>query len=336
MVSDQVRRTRGVYAQARGGAVALVSVLLLPMLGACNTVGGTSASGTPGPGTPGARGAASPTARVADTPTQDVSASGTPSPFEGVRCVANATSTQYETVVQVGELQLSTYQAPFFYSNNVQVPDGTPLAPVKVARQASGAIDIPSGWFQPTNPGALVFRVCNLSSARSYTLRAVSATITALSRYTGQLNQWDHCQPVYSRSYGLVDGCGDSGWQGPSYWFDAAFASSAGVGTTAATVRENPPAGSPYVWAFPVTIPPGKGLELGVVLKAYPTPGTYRFSFGVTMDGQAPVETAQTNPVLFAPVAHSWDGKSCQSSAMQSQIPPATNPPTYYICPQTA
>ncbi len=49
--------------------------------------------------------------------------------------------------------------------------------------------------------------------------------------------------------------------------------------------------------------------------------------------GQLVYGTTGTTPAFFAPVAHAWDGQYCTSSAMQAQIPPATNPPTYYLCP---
>ena len=38
-------------------------------------------------------------------------------------------------------------------------------------------------------------------------------------------------------------------------------------------------------------------------------------------------------PMLLAPVAHVWNGQACTAASMLAQIPPATNPPTPYICP---
>ena len=39
------------------------------------------------------------------------------------------------------------------------------------------------------------------------------------------------------------------------------------------------------------------------------------------------------DPYLAGPIAHSFTGAACNSPAMLAQIPPATTPETYYICP---
>lgn len=302
-------------------------VLLATMtLAACGTPSGSLGSGTT-VSTPGA------SARATDTPSTSTlipvgNPAGTPSPFDDVICSANATSSSFETITRSGDLQLATYLDAGYYANTVQVPDSTPLAPVKVELGANGVV-VPSSWFGPVN-SALLFRVCNLSNTHAHTLQAVSVRLSALSPYTGHLNAWDRCSDLYSRSGGAGHVCGDSGWSGPSHWFDATFAPGATVGSTVDAMYH-----SPAAYEFPVTLPPGKGIVLGISIATYPTPGTYRFTAGMSVDGQAPVFAADTRAVLYAPVAHTWAGQYCTSSAMQAHIPPATNPPSYYICPQS-
>ncbi len=52
----------------------------------------------------------------------------------------------------------------------------------------------------------------------------------------------------------------------------------------------------------------------------------------MTADG-TPLPFTGEGSLLLAPVAHVWNGQACTSSGMLAQIPPATNPPTSYICP---
>ena len=59
-------------------------------------------------------------------------------------------------------------------------------------------------------------------------------------------------------------------------------------------------------------------------------------SYGRARDGEASVFVAVTPATLLAPVAHEWSGEACTTSALQSQIRPATRPPTYDLCPPTS
>jgi hypothetical protein len=86
---------------------------------------------------------------------------------------------------------------------------------------------------------------------------------------------------------------------------------------------------------LPVTLTPGHVLQAQITINPPSTPGSYAYRIGVAIDGAGPIyPTAATPAIVQASVAHTWNGDACLTSAMQSQIPPATDPPTYYICPQ--
>ena len=64
--------------------------------------------------------------------------------------------------------------------------------------------------------------------------------------------------------------------------------------------------------------------------------GYYTFAFGLAIDGATPAFAVVAPATLLAPVAHEWTGDACLAPEMQTQIPPATNPPTFYLCPAAA
>lgn len=64
-------------------------------------------------------------------------------------------------------------------------------------------------------------------------------------------------------------------------------------------------------------------------------PGTYTFAVSLWQDSSGPSVTGPnvTAMFLFGQAQHEWGGQPCTQPAMQSQLPPATNPPTQVICP---
>jgi hypothetical protein len=116
----------------------------------------------------------------------------------------------------------------------------------------------------------------------------------------------------------------------------ASFPGGAGVGATvtasqvsATAITQNDP--NPYP-PLPLALAPGQSAKVDVTLTAPTAPGTYTFAFGLVVDSAAPAYFSATQPTLYAPVAQAWSGQNCMTSAMQAQIPMATQD-TYYICP---
>ena len=83
-----------------------------------------------------------------------------------------------------------------------------------------------------------------------------------------------------------------------------------------------------------MTLAPGQLLEVNDDITAPTAPGTYTFGFAVAVDGDSPVFFSSSPATLLAPVAHKWSGKGCTAPAMLAQIPSATTPATFYICPE--
>jgi hypothetical protein len=67
--------------------------------------------------------------------------------------------------------------------------------------------------------------------------------------------------------------------------------------------------------------------------QAFATSGVYTFTFGIGVDNAAPIFATTSPQTLLTADVRAWTGAACGSAAMQAQIPPATNPPSYYLCP---
>lgn len=224
-----------------------------------------------------------------------------------------------------------------------QLPEGTPLAPLKLSGDHSN-----SGQFLPAlvNPNlrdsGLSLIVCNIGQ-QPVTIEGVKVSITSFNPYSGQLNSWYPCDGMYSGPNKITAGCG--GGEATDEVVSATFAAHDGAGAVVKAVEKT---ASATYGTMPFTLPvrtyvraAQKGASGIVLIKVQvippTTPGDYVFSLGLVTQNRAtafvPAVSAST-PILLAPVAHKWDGQACQAPNMASQIPPETNPPTYYICPE--
>lgn len=292
--------------------IGLSTLLLLALaLSAC---GQTTAPNTASVTTPAATATTGPT----DTPAP----TATPTPV-GAYC--SAPGAFGSAVGKVGDLAFDAPKTLDMYPA-LKLPDGLALTPLKVGDPAKSASA--SGW-PVANIRQYALNVCNTSTAASHVLRSVSVKLDAFTPYTSQLNVTHVCATVYTRQGMVGGGCG-GGMSGADVQLTATFASSA-VGTVAPTTLDNgASAGSSLV-----TIAPGRVIQIWVTINPPADAGTYAFRVGFALDGAATTyPTSATPAILQAPVAHEWNGDACLSSSMQSQIPPATTPPTYYICPK--
>lgn len=237
------------------------------------------------------------------------------------------------TYHQVGDLVVRQADFGLAYPSSM-LPDGTPLNPYLLP---TGAYQHGIAGSPPTDPnlkepgGGYIFTVCNSSATRSHALTSVSLKIASFTPYTGQLNTWSFCDGYFVRPTGAqYGGCG-GGFAGDAY-LHVSFPASAGAGASvAAQTSTSAPTGT----ALPITLKPGVSILVNVGITAPTSPGQYAFAFAVSVDGAAPVYFSTATPTLLAPIAHKWTGQACLTAIMQQQIPPATSPSSYYICPQS-
>ncbi len=266
--------------------------------------------------------ASTPAATATPGPTDTPAPTATPTPV-GEYCTSPGA---FGTAVgKVGDLAFDAPRALEMYPA-LKLPDGLALAPLKVDGPIKTASV--SGW-PVANIRQYALNVCNTSNTASHILRSVSVKLDSFTPYTSQLNVTRVCATEYSRQGMAGGGCG-GGMASGDLQLTATFASSA-VGTVASTTLDNgASAGSSLV-----TIAPGHVIQIWVTINPPADAGTYAFRVGFALDGAATIyPTSATPAILQAPVAHEWNGDACLSSSMQSQIPPATTPPTLYICPK--
>ena len=239
---------------------------------------------------------------------------GAPTSFAGAPCTAEAFTTHGETVAHLGDILLGQLDFNSGYPGYV-LPDDLRLAPYQIGGDAIGPLP------DLSNPApGVALKLCNASATQAHVVSAIAIRIDSFAGYNGHLNEIRLCAPVFSQQSMRGGGCGGG------FPFDvnlsAAFTANASTGDVA------------NASFTPITLSPGEEIVVSVTLTLPTTPGTYAFRGGVALDGGAVTyPAAPSMPALYAPVAHEWSGDNCTRPEMLAQIPPATDPPTYYICP---
>jgi hypothetical protein len=299
-----------------GGAGLLALAMALVLVGCSGTGTGRPVAAAP---------TASSSPTVPSTPSAPPSAA--PTVTQGAQPCASEMGNG-AGIVRAGDLLLE----PAFTDPQtilLQLPDGTPLKPLKVPQQTTTG-QYP-GWPTSTLDAGPVFAVvCNGSTSTAHTIQGARVKLTAFTAYTAQLSEWDVCAGSYARPAGVTNNCGDRGGPPMDEGLQAAFAANAQPGTIVTATQQ--PSSSGTFGPLPAVLPPGVFMYLYIGVTAPSAPGTYTFAVSLTADGAALPFTDGTS-MLLAPVAHVWNGQACTSSSMLAQIPPATNPPTPYICP---
>lgn len=314
------------------------SLLLLLGVAALASCGASSA----------AEGASIPTATPLSTPMPSPTPTSTPLPIANSTQLAQLCGSYFPKTpaVLVGGLAISA-QARFgnLAYPGKQLPDNLPLKPYKTS--ALSRQDTPANPVLHEQAGGYVILICNPSSA-PHTVQRVDARIDAITPTSGVQNVAPSCQSPYTPPGPAPRiGCGGADFE--NEYMHAPFPASASVG---ATVTATQTASNKCTYAsgctsnygpLPVTLKPGQTMtiEVGMGTAANPTdnftqPGLYTFSFGVGVDGAAPVFAAASPATLLAPNVRNWTGAACESAAMLAQIPPATNPPSSYLCPESS
>lgn len=246
------------------------------------------------------------------------------------------------TPVRVGDLGISQVSFAYAYPAK-QVPDGTALKPLQLPSGTNGAPgpDNPLPDSPPTNPnmaepGGYRFHVCNVGT-QSHVLQGVIVRVDAFAAYAGELNAWQPLDGYYSRRFGVGCECGGGAYFADEYLhatFSAQGATGAAVPAAQIKTGSSQGPGGPVAAPLPVTLAPGQSLEVNVGITAPTAPGMYTFGFAVVVDGASSVFFSSSPATLLAPVAHKWSGRGCTAPAMLAQIPSATTPAAFYICPE--
>ena len=256
--------------------------------------------------------------------------------------IQHATAAAY---VQLGDLIIGRATLGALSYPAVMLPSTTPLKPMQVTTAVSNnvwSIGGPLASLPPANPGltgsgaGYEFRVCNASASTHHTVQAIAARILSHTPFSGQLSVWLACDSAYSRQQPTGgSGCGGMGYYDET--MKVTFPSGAIPGTAAIAQQLSSGAadgGPSQVGALPVSLAPGQAITVNVQMAPLPSSGTYLFAFGLRVDGADLPYVPAIQEALYAPVTHTFTGTACQQHTMTSQIPPATSPPSYYICPR--
>ena len=224
-----------------------------------------------------------------------------------------------------------------------QLPADLPVSPWALPGEIGSAqLNQQLGGAPNLNPGigqgnGILLTVCN-ASAQPLTLSGAQVVVADFSPASGAVDAWNGCDGAFVRPQGLFGG-GCGGAIIADETMSASFASSAGAGATAQATQVAANGQSGY-GPLPATLKAGATISLLISIARPSALGTYEFAVSVTTSANGGAATnspyAPLAPQLFALVAHKFTGQACTSSAMQAQIPTAaTNPATYYICPQS-
>jgi hypothetical protein len=204
-----------------------------------------------------------------------------------------------------------------------KLPDGVALKPFKLTDPSDGFGGLPRS--PEVNPGldrsGVFVELCNTRTTASHRIEGASVRIDRFTPFTGALNSWQFCDGWYQSGQRTGGGCG--GGYRMDAQLNAAFPADAGVGAVApaSLVADN---------FNETSLPPNQSRILDVTLTAPTAPGTYQFSFSVTLDGAKTPFASLPDALLLGP-ARTWAGDACAIPAMQSQIPSGSA--DRYICP---
>ncbi len=263
---------------------------------------------------------AAPTSTPFPTATEDTAASVVQSPG----CPPLSTPTQ-PAYVAVGALSVSIPQRLDSYPSAL-MPNNAPSAPYQVPLTAS---ELQVGAFHPNPPvnpqlaSGYVIQICDRTGA-AHALTGMSVRIASFTPRGGAVTAWHICQdgPYDAATRQTTPGCG-GGFAGARL---TATLSSDSAGASASVTGA----------AWPVTIGPNQSIVIAVAVNGLSAQGVYTLSFGVSVDGAAPVALAPSDgSFLMAPSATVWTGTACETSAMLAQIP-ASSQDAYYVCPPAA
>jgi hypothetical protein len=224
---------------------------------------------------------------------------------------------------------------------SVQIPSNQSAAPILLPGGAD--INYYMGNSTPVvNPnlnegnGGYLLQVCNLSS-QAHVISVVQASIARMTSYTDTLQEWHPCDGAYNVAHNSVyGGCGGADVE--DEYMHADFAPDAQVGASVTAAQTGSHFGVGYGYGpLPVTLQTGQSLSIEVGVTPPSAPGYYTFAFALTVDGATSGVIAYSPQTLIDTTnAHEWNGKNCETPAMQTQIAQTPTPATgneLVICP---
>jgi hypothetical protein len=155
---------------------------------------------------------------------------------------------------------------------------------------------------------------------------SLSVTIASFTPRSGPVAVWHLCEhgPYDTATKQTTPGCGEA-LAASAYLAATLPADNSGISAPARAADMG--------MDLPASIGPHESITLLVAVNGLTSQGIYALSFGVSVDGSAPTTlTPSDGSFLIAPSAVVWTGDTCQSPAMQAQIPPSSQD-TYYVCP---
>lgn len=315
-----------------------VVLLCLALAGCGGQASAGAARGAPATARP------SPTATATPPPTYVVMPTATTPSRSAANTGCNPDNAPQDLLTQMaqfGDLLISVPKLSGLAYPSFKLPENTPLAPFQV-QAGSDASNQPALEPMTVNPnlrepdGGYQIAVCNVSKTSRHTVQGVSAQISTIAAYRGQLNQWNVCDGPYYTSTGTAGGgCGGGTTfdEALHVTFPAGGGTQAPVSAVQTGSGGSPGPGGASFGPLPVTLAPGQGFVLNIGLTPPTVAGTYTFAFAVTADGATLPYMQATPNVLLAPIAHTWSGQACQSATMKSQIP--STPNAAYVCPES-
>jgi hypothetical protein len=277
--------------------------------------------------------AATPTARTAPTATPSPTSSATVA-YEQFRAACPSSNGQGNALgrtYRFGDLYVAISLTNVSYPA-AKLPDGTQLKPFKLPNPGAGLGGLPAT--PEVNPDiartGVFIEVCNAATA-SHRIEGVDARIDRLTPFTGDLNSWQFCAGFYTNGGAGGGGCGGGYQAGES--LQAAFSAnaSAGATTTANFVKAGQDLDGAPLPPLPLTREPGQSVLLVLSLTPPTAPGTYNFSFSLTIDGAQTPAAPLADDLLLDSTARTWTGDACATPAMKAQIP--SGGADSYICP---
>ena len=224
---------------------------------------------------------------------------------------------------RAGDLYLDVALSNLAYPS-AKLPDGVALKPFKLANTADalhGLSALPEVNPDLERVGVLV-EVCSARAGATYHVESGAVHIDSFVPYTGALNSWQFCSGFFQNGHQDGGGCG-GGSRGDAE-LHAVFATSAGTGSVAqASLATNP--------LSETALPPNQSRVLTFTFPPPTAPGTYQFSFSVTIDGAKTPFAALPDQLLLDRAARAWTGDACATPTMQAQIPSGSA--DSYICP---
>jgi hypothetical protein len=274
--------------------------------------------------------ATTPTATLAPSPTLSSTplAAVTPEQFRAACSISQPGAHIY----QIGDLYVSVDLTNLDYPA-AKLPDGVPLTPYKLAPGTDQFRGLPpTPEVNPNlNDNGFFVSVCNAAKSASHRIEGVDVRIDRSVPFTGDLNSWQFCAGWYANGHSDGGGCG-GGYLAGEY-LHAAFGATASAGAMAPAsfVKTGPDLGNTPLPPLPLTRTPGQSVLMVVSLTAPTAPGTYNFSFSLTVDGAKTPFAPLPDDLLLDSAARIWSGDACAVAAMQDELP--ANSPDSYICP---